>query len=688
MEITCHEFKRTTKTFIDALKHTEAASINLPFYLYGSSLKELFTLSRLVFRNVAKMYEFLKYLPVQPSQVSMKNFQQHAGFLSSLLDSSEEQKTLGTIAATQEYCKTFQSVRLLPDAIPEVYRPFLIRNAPIETTEGDRTYRAITWTTAAKSLHELVYMACDRDTIYDYLDKGYFIMFSEQQAAKNKLEKCVVVADRYDVNTAHIFALCRLQPSLSELLKNKCFAGYQDAEMLKLRMLKKLNTAHKAAYQAAAEKIEIDYHKNSTLILLSKLLDGSVAKTTLNEIEFTKTSATYERISVEHDSLLVILQNSLNFNGEFDIYGICDILGKEVQKISDEAERPAEGEPKLTLANLKINSIPIHLELSYTGCRYINSVRVNKDELGAAVARASCYQDEAAYKVFLETIRALSIKHHDIIANGLAVKIHSTITPEEYRSAQPGPNAPAIKFKIDKESRRVHLEISENRSVPVHFQRIINRVNTLNERTNNASSYKKDGPWGHTRVTKNYRWAAKEMVEILISACTAEEEHVNEAGNKIKTKKVLITENDVVLLLDAANDKKNEAIARSKEFMAMAVKSTGATMVEFLGKPAYKVSGNLRTYAVIIESAKVYDFDTKKYRCIVNHNHYQGAGYDDVATRLLALKNDSVMQQAIGTLQGEAQPQYEPNGNTNDHEREGFSEFDVRAAIGNAFSAA
>jgi hypothetical protein len=62
---------------------------------------------------------------------------------------------------------------------------------------------------------------------------------------------------------------------------------------------------------------------------------------------------------------------------------------------------------------------------------------------------------------------------------------------------------------------------------------------------------------------------------------------------------------------------------------------------------------------VVIENAKVYDFDTKQYRCIVNDQHYDGAGYDDVATRLLALKNDSVLQETVVTLRGAAQPQYE-----------------------------
>jgi hypothetical protein len=61
----------------------------------------------------------------------------------------------------------------------------------------------------------------------------------------------------------------------------------------------------------------------------------------------------------------------------------------------------------------------------------------------------------------------------------------------------------------------------------------------------------------------------------------------------------------------------------------------------------------------VVSNAKVYDYETKQYRCIVNDRHYKGAGYDDIASRLLALKNDSVMQDQIGTLRGMAQPNAE-----------------------------
>lgn len=687
MNISIQDFKNTSSAILEAIKHVDHIHIELPHYVYGNCFKSVFNFSQIRFRNVAKLYRYVKHLPVDIYNAELAHNRVHADFWAAIKRGyTHGEKTL--VPIQKDHVQSFEGLRLVPEAIDKKHRPLLLQNAPIETTEAERTYRGITWRSDA-SEDELVMLSADNDQIYDYLDKGYFIMFCEKTSIKGKLEKSVVVSDRYDVNTAHIFAMCWLQPSLAEMLKNKCFINHREAEMLKLRMAKKMHISNKSAYAKISEAIETDYRSNSTLVMIAKLLDGSVAKTTINEIEFTKTTATYERISVEHESLLNILQATLNFNSEFDIYTICNILGNQLQAKSDDTIRPQEStDPRITLPKVSINGIDIVVSIAYTGCRYINDIRVNKDEVGAAVSRASCYHDPEGYKVFLETIRSLSIKHHDIIANGLPVKIHSNITYDEYSQATPGPAAPTIKFKITKDTNRVHLEVSPTKSVPVHFQKIINRVATLNERTDNKNTRQKlPGYHYATNVSRNYRWAAKQMIDILVSACTFTDEIVDADGNKRKTTKVYISEDDVTALLDAANENKRAAIARSREFMEMAVKSTGAEKIDFLGQPAYKVVGKMRTYAVIIKSAKVYDFETKKYRCIVNHNHYQGAGYDDVATRLLALKNDSLTQESIGTLQGEAQPHYEPlNNNANMDEREAVVDDDVRQAINRAFS--
>lgn len=691
MEISSLDFKNSTKTILEALKHVDHASIKLPSYTYGDTLKALLSICGLRFRNVAKMYQYIQHMPIPTREATLANVNQRRAFWDALqaivtsIGSETTPETKRTSVAIDDSHRSVSSVRLLPEAIPEQYRPKLLQVPPLETTEGDRTYRFVVSVSRDNAWHnEISLISRDTDPLYDYLDQGHFLMIAEQTNIKGKLEKCVVVSDRYDVNTAHIFMLCRIQPSLADLLKNKCFASHNDAELVKLRMLKKLSAANKAAYDKVSHTIEEDYKKNSTLVLLNKLIDGSVSKTTLNNVELSKNKAVYENISVELEDLLGLLQTSLNFNSEYDIYSIVGVVGNHLQGKSDRTILPSDATSKHLLATLSINDIPISLEMASTGQRYINDIRINKDEVGAAIVRASCHNSLDNYKLFLKSISRLSIKHHDILANGLAVKIHSNMTDDEYRLAIPTSDAPVLKFKLDKATKRVHLEVSATKSVPVHFNKLIGRVETMNSRTDNKYTRSYAGGYYSNRA-RNYRWAAEQLVDILISASTFAEETVIE-GTKSTQRKIYITKGDVELVLEAANDGKRAAIARSKEFMDMAVKSTSAEKIDFMGKPAYKVTGKLRTYAVIIQSAKVYDFDSKQYRCIVNSSHYQGAGYDDIATRLLALKNDSMTQDSIGTLKGAAQPQYDRLGdNVNDAERDGLADT-IESAISKAFS--
>ena len=411
-------------------------------------------------------------------------------------------------------------------------------------------------------------------------------------------------------------------------------------------------------------------------MVVGKLVEGTIEKTTINNITFTKTSATYEQISLEADDLLDVLYKELNFNGEFDIYSITGIYAAHMEKelngtdpevVLDktegnplpeevQAEQAAAAE-KVALPTVKINGIAINISLSTTFQRYINKIRINKDELAQAITRASCYHDEGNYKLFLKSISRMSIKYHDIIANGLPVKIHSTITREEYATSEPGPAAPALKLCIDAQSKHFHLQIDKDRTVRVNLGKLIKKAETLNRKTNGKSYYTDTPGYLYKRhVARGYTWCAEELVKALIECCTFQKVQKKEDGTEELVSDVLITQADIVKLLDVVNEQKRQVIERSKEFLATAVKLTDAKVIEFLGKKAYHVKGTLREYAVVIDNAKVYDYATKQYRCIVNDRHYAGAGYDDIAARLLALKNDSTMQEHIGTLRGAAQP--------------------------------
>jgi len=255
----------------------------------------------------------------------------------------------------------------------------------------------------------------------------------------------------------------------------------------------------------------------------------------------------------------------------------------------------------------------------------------------------------------------MSIKYHDIIANGLKVKIHDSMTRDEMQTAEPGPAAPALKFHVDPLDKYIKISVTDDRGVRVSLGRLIGKIRNINKKANGKQYYEKHS---YRPKWRNHEWAREMLITALVESCTFKtkvtETVVDDQGvEQIKTSEstdVLITREDIIALIGVVNERKKAALERSKEFLNTAVKITGAEQITFMDKPAYKVKGSLREYAVVIATAKVYDYETKQYRCIVNSQHYAGTGYDDIAARLLALKNDSMMQNEIGTLAGAAQP--------------------------------
>ena len=661
MNFTIADFKSLTKKFLDVSKFAQSGDIDVST-THGPSWSYVYTVKyrAIKFKTWAKFHACSKIINIPTFNLSVP-----------LSDGSSARDSFLKIARTEPISrpinkddpKIFKTLRLVPEEIPSDYKPHVIAQPPLEYTEAGKTYRMVT-RSGDNGVLDTAVVAHSEEPIYDYLDCGFFLMTFIHTNKVKKEQMISIVANTYDINTSHIFAMCRLQPELVSLLKNSCFINVYDAEMTRLRMHKKLNDANKTKYASVAEHIDNDYKKNTTLLVLGKLLNNDIEKTTIQNITLTKDSAVYERVNIVSPDLLSLLYSKLNFNGEFDVYAISNILAESLQSNLDtEATRVAGGpadSARSSLPTATINGIPIIVSVSVTGQRYVNSIRINRDEIAQAVNRASCYHDGREYNLFLKSISRMSIRYHDILTNGLKVKIHE-MSASELKNEQPDINAPSIKFRIDAEDKRIKLEVSPERLVKVNLGRLIQRVETINKKTDGKWFTRRSINHGYNGMSgyRNAAWAAEELVDVLISTSTFEVEEVSPEGVKNKKSQTLIKREDIISLLAVVNQKKSEAIERSKQFLQTAVDLTKAEKVVFLGKAAYKVQGSLRSYAVIIASAKVYDYETKQYRCIVNDRHYEGVGYDDIATRLLALKNDSVMQESISTLRGVAQPQYE-----------------------------
>jgi len=574
------------------------------------------------------------------------------------------QKNLTLTHIRKDLPALHKSIKLVPQELDIAYTPTLIQHEPIEHLSKGNTYRILTGQHFDTNRTEVSYsgdspMLCmmvkETEPLYDYLDKGFFLMKAPSATRLGK--PSYIVTNNYDINTAHIMLMCLLQPALTKLLVKKCFINSHDGDILRLRMEKKLTKKVKEAYAAAHVKMENDYRRSSNLVVVGKLKAGEIQQIKINDITIKQDTATYENVSVEYPNLIDVLYNKLNFNGEFDIYTIVDLVGGELTaKLANgalpadafTAKKAGEEAPKeYKLPAIKINGIDIEASITKDHQRKVNGTRINKDEIGQVIHRASCYRSAEDYKLFLKATSRMSIKWHDVIANGLPVKIHKNITNDEYNDEIPGLNAPALKFYFDAEKHHIMLEVDKERSLRVSLRSLIAKVNSVNKRTNNQY-----GRQGYDYKRRDFEWARKETAQALID--TTSETTKDEDGNKVV--KAKITLKDIEKVVGLVIENKSKAIERSKEFLNAAIKMTGAVMEKFKGKDAYIVQGKLRKYAVVVENAKVYDYDTQQYRCIVNDYHYKGAGYDDIASRLLALKNDSAVQNKIGTLKGHAQP--------------------------------
>lgn len=649
MQFTFDQFKVINKGFNSISKHATGGDVIVDFsYTENYQIKYSVRYNKLSFKNIAKMHACTKELPIPLKTLICPGAQKNENFWKKLTAATGKDRTIQPITQDNSFvdAKSIKTLKLIPAETPREYLPKVILHDPIEVIEGDHTYRVLTGQNNVEG--DQVRVICRHDEkMYDYLDKHFFIMQLRSDKKKGKDERLYVIANEYDINVAHIMAMCKIQPKLVENLKDKCFVNVYEAELTRLRLEKKLTVTAKAKYDKIKEAIDNDYKKNTTLIVVGKLMNNSVEKTTINNVVFTKQSAKYEQISIEAPDLMDVMYKSLNFNSEFDIYTVIEYYANHIQTKLDAMD--GEGE----LPEFKVNNANMKIRVGKSFQRYINDIRINKDEISKAIHRASCYQDTNEYTLFLKSISRMSIKWHDIIANGLQVKIHD-MEIDEMTDPKPGPAAPALKFFIDKQARQIKLNVSEDRGVRVNLSKLIKKVDTLNRRTNN--NYINRGGWDQRYNRKNGTWCTAQMVPVLIECCTFNIKEKDANGNEVTKTECYITKDDITKLLQIANDAKKKAIERSKEFLDMSVKLTGAQKIEFMGKPAYKVAGGLREYAVVIENAKVYDFDTKQYRCIVNNHHYKGAGYDDIAARLLALKNDTVMVDQIGTLRGNAQP--------------------------------
>lgn len=650
MYVYLSEFKKGWDKHKKALQLLENAYVNSSrdYEQNAEGLYNIeFSFKKCWFNSIDKLYQYVK--EIAAVEITVGDNKDHITKLA--LGNYDFRNFLSDVVSKPTLNKVRNDHSNLIDR-EDLYSPEVIAHDPFEFREGEHTYRILTGPLGLDPAIKLV--SRDDDEIYNYLDKNHYICF-----INNDNSRKFVVASQNDQYTAKIFALCKINPSLTELLQYGCFVNPAEAQIVCLKMEKRLQDEQRIRYNSVKAAVEQAYINSVKSEAVRKFIQGELEKVDVNDITFTKTSAVYQNVTIEADNFLEVIKSNIISEAEFDIYAIINQYANHAWKETDSIFYPAL-ETK-SLAKFKVNGMDIDVHVKKDNrLRYINNICIYKDEIAEVLSRASCYRDVKQFNLFLKSVSRRSLEHHNIIANGFKVKI-CPMSSEEYRRSTPPDHAPVIKFAVDPADDKIKLEISPERLVSINFRKFIAKATTINKRTNDRFLSRNEYFGGEFHSYKNYRWAAASIIEAILE-CKGTED---------------ITAADLKILLQDAVDNRSSAIKKSEEFMAAAVKATGAEKIRFKDQDAYKVKGSLREYVVIISSAKVYDYDTKQYRCVVNDNHYVGAGYDDVAARLLMLKNDAVMQNQVSTLRGSAQPHYETHYVSNSHDRQVTNSIDA-----------
>ena len=522
-------------------------------------------------------------------------------------------------------------------------QPMAISDRPEEKTEEDITYRYL----GTKTVCDMCVPHTSQ--LYNYLDKGFVYV---------KIDGKVVITNELTPDTYLVMLACSYNPALIKTLEQECFINFNKAKLFRLKFEKEMTPAYKNLYERVKAIVLVDYEKYANSNLLIKVIKGELPTATYNRIKITKNTANYEGITLEYPGMLEFVHELLIFDDRTDIY---TIIGSFISGIIAELEaaKLEVGEDGIAVElvkTFKINGIIIRLKRTTANSRrYVNDIAINMEEVEPVCYRASCFDNQEIFDKFVNSVNTMSLKWHDAIGSGLPVKIHDGLTAFEYKSQTVPMSCPRIRFTRD--TKDVYLMTGEGKEdkVRVKLNLAIKKIATLNRKTNNGYNVTQ----GYS--PRNAGWARRELAKILKEACTFEKKTliVDAEGNPVLaddkkqytvTSECLLTDEKAAFIGKMAQLFYEKAVQRSKIFLDNAVKQTGARTIEFNGEDHWYVEGTLHKYAVCKKTNGVFNYDTKAHICIVSDGHKVEVGFDATATRLLALKNDSVVVSKVGTL--------------------------------------
>lgn len=526
--------------------------------------------------------------------------------------------------------------------------------APPEHQIGDRTYRTVC------DAADVYFCVDDEHKYYQYLDKGFsFVSFS------NRGKENLLITNELTLDTWLCIVLCALEPMCMKHLVNECYLPSATAKVTRAKMerIVAASPMSNQTYTALRTTMTVEFEKSNHDAAVRGMIDGKATSCTYNDVKLTPTRASYENINIEAPDFLDTLKR-MNLNDHTDIYAIIrqyiehKFEALQAHKFADAQDgQPAPEDPSY---NLAINGLQIRISRTRDNTRrYVNDHPINIAEVEAVVFRASCFHDQNAFDAFIKEVSKMSLKWHDILANGLKVKVHPGMSYQELRRAEPPANSPRLKFK--KVGKEFFIVVGENQMAKIKFNKFITKVSTINRKTSGRSKWVYDPQGRGTYITRNGEWCATQIAEAIRECCTFPTKVIvpmdagtvgeAEGATQEVTQDVCgVTLEQSTFICRMANELQDKAIERSKVFLANAMKATGATKENWKGHEAYIVKGKLRSYAIKASDNKVYDSESGRHICIVEPGHKVGVGFDALAARLYALANDSRMTAKITTL--------------------------------------
>lgn len=358
-----------------------------------------------------------------------------------------------------------------------------------------------------------------------------------------------------------------------------------------------------------AERKEKEFIQNKIISKAQGVIAGT-GQLKLNDITFSPEAFEYagQTIKVGSEIMTNVLNKFLIKGGYLDHYG--NVMSKKLDVTEYENMNfDAVMETMLTsLEKVKrdftISNIDIKYEVQ-TNRSYLNSERINTDEVAECLKRALNYSDPAEYNAFLDTVSKCSLNMHSYLQSGLEIKIydHRTMSRNYFKLIFPLKRIKNKNF-IEIDSRLFKIK---NTAKFLRLENLTELSTILEVLTNNEIVENLD-----TNLIKRL---IKEGLEIFKIKHAAAAEFLRKTEKKFNLVKQPVTLNSNIRL-----------------------------------ENAYIIKGHLKTYCLDADRKHdVFSYPEGKHICMIDKST-TASGNDKLIGRIYALANDKVVSEQITTL--------------------------------------